>query len=250
MTSYLASHKLNELPSFAQPGQVLRLRPGQALTRPHTSVAGACEQAATPVSLQAPPPCVSFKKQQRLACNRRFLPGWIARKRKFTSGLIRHGSQNTSPSSWTATAAGRKRRHLPRVAGHRAGVTSVRSTVETAARIGIPCADAVRVFGRKLEEASPQRSRFPDGPAVPLSEGGSSDPQQEQYPAGIHRTPARASAFGAGEDGMGAGGDRAQHRHGADPGAELQRAHGTGGCISVDRRRGGPQWRSGPSGDR
>jgi len=31
-----------------------------------------------------------------------------------------------------------KRRHLPRVAGHRAGVVSVRSTVETAARIGIP----------------------------------------------------------------------------------------------------------------
>ncbi len=30
------------------------------------------------------------------------------------------------------------RRHLPRVAGHRAGVSSVRSTVETAARIGIP----------------------------------------------------------------------------------------------------------------
>src|SRR6202048_1735205 len=31
-----------------------------------------------------------------------------------------------------------KRRHMPRVAGHRAGVTAVRSTVETAARIGIP----------------------------------------------------------------------------------------------------------------
>jgi undecaprenyl diphosphate synthase len=29
-------------------------------------------------------------------------------------------------------------RHLPRVAGHRAGVASVRSTVETAARVGIP----------------------------------------------------------------------------------------------------------------
>jgi undecaprenyl diphosphate synthase len=31
-----------------------------------------------------------------------------------------------------------KRRHLPRIAGHRAGVSSVRSTVETASRIGIP----------------------------------------------------------------------------------------------------------------
>src|SRR5712675_2726224 len=31
-----------------------------------------------------------------------------------------------------------RRRHMPRVAGHRAGVASVRSTVETAARIKIP----------------------------------------------------------------------------------------------------------------
>jgi undecaprenyl diphosphate synthase len=31
-----------------------------------------------------------------------------------------------------------KRRHMPRVAGHRAGVTAVRSTVDTAARIHIP----------------------------------------------------------------------------------------------------------------
>ena len=30
-----------------------------------------------------------------------------------------------------------KRRHMPRVAGHRAGVAAVRSTVETAARVGI-----------------------------------------------------------------------------------------------------------------
>ena len=31
-----------------------------------------------------------------------------------------------------------RRRHLPRIAGHRAGVAAVRSTVETASRIGIP----------------------------------------------------------------------------------------------------------------
>lgn len=31
-----------------------------------------------------------------------------------------------------------RKRHLPRIAGHRAGVTSVRFTVETASRIGIP----------------------------------------------------------------------------------------------------------------
>src|SRR5512144_1069132 len=31
-----------------------------------------------------------------------------------------------------------RRRHLPRIAGHKAGVDAVRSTVETAARIHIP----------------------------------------------------------------------------------------------------------------
>ena len=31
-----------------------------------------------------------------------------------------------------------RKRHMPRVAGHRAGVAAVRSTVETAARIGVP----------------------------------------------------------------------------------------------------------------
>ena len=39
-----------------------------------------------------------------------------------------HGRKRPRLSRW----------HLLRVAGHRAGVTSVRSTVETAARIGIP----------------------------------------------------------------------------------------------------------------
>src|SRR5437899_10616068 len=60
----------------------------------------------TLVSLQAPPPCVSVNKQQRLACKRQFLSGWIAKKRKFTIGSIRRGSQDTSPLSWTVTAAG------------------------------------------------------------------------------------------------------------------------------------------------
>src|SRR4029077_5669436 len=60
------------------------------------------------VTLHPLSPCVSFNKQQRFACKQqRFLPGWIARKRKFTGGLIRDGSRSTSQSSWTASAAGR-----------------------------------------------------------------------------------------------------------------------------------------------
>ena len=49
-----------------------------------------------------------------------------------------------------------KRRHLPRVAGHRSGVTAVRSTVETAARIGIP-ALTLYAFSEENWKKRPQR---------------------------------------------------------------------------------------------
>ena len=42
-----------------------------------------------------------------------------------------------SPSSWTATDAGRSKRHLPREAGHVAGVNAVRETVRAACDIGL-----------------------------------------------------------------------------------------------------------------
>ena len=43
----------------------------------------------------------------------------------------------TWPSSWTATAAGPVSAGLPRIEGHRAGVTSVRRVTEESARLGI-----------------------------------------------------------------------------------------------------------------
>ena len=49
-----------------------------------------------------------------------------------------------------------KRRHMPRVAGHRAGVTAVRSTVETAARIGIP-ALTLYAFSEENWKKRPER---------------------------------------------------------------------------------------------
>src|ERR1044071_6669264 len=55
----------------------------------------ATPQRATLVSLQGPPPYVSFNKQQRLACNRRFPPGWIARKRTFIIGSIPYRSEES-----------------------------------------------------------------------------------------------------------------------------------------------------------
>ncbi len=41
-----------------------------------------------------------------------------------------------------------KRRHLPRVAGHRAGVEAVRATVETSARLGI---EALTLYAFSVE---------------------------------------------------------------------------------------------------
>lgn len=48
-----------------------------------------------------------------------------------------------------------RRRHLPRIAGHRAGVGSVRSTVETAARIGIDSL-TLYAFSRENWERRPR----------------------------------------------------------------------------------------------
>ena len=42
-----------------------------------------------------------------------------------------------SPSLWTAMGAGRHRSAMPRIAGHKAGITPVRTTVETCARLGV-----------------------------------------------------------------------------------------------------------------
>src|SRR5437016_12473466 len=46
-----------------------------------------------------------------------------------------------------------RKRHLPRVAGHRAGVTSVRYVVECASRIGIPSL-TLYAFSEEIGRAS------------------------------------------------------------------------------------------------
>ena len=111
-----------------------------------------------------------------------------------------------------------KRRHLPRMAGHRAGVTSVRSTVETAARIGIPWL-TLYAFSEENWKKRPRgevdflmgllcrylKRKFP--------------PSTKTISGWNTLDAARASGFSAGKNGMGARCDRWQHRHGADPGA-------------------------------
>jgi undecaprenyl diphosphate synthase len=90
------------------------------------------------VSLQPPRPCVSFKtrKRSRLQAT---IPAGLDRKE---AEVFRQLDPARLPRHIAIIMDGNgrwaRRRHLPRIAGHRAGVASVRSTVETAARIGIP----------------------------------------------------------------------------------------------------------------
>ena len=72
-----------------------------------------------------------------------------------------------SPSSWTATAAGRRSRGMPRASGHRRGAEAVRRTVEACARERHPLADPVRLLVRELAPAG-RRGQRADGPAAPL----------------------------------------------------------------------------------
>ena len=185
--------------------------------------------------LQPPPPCVSFLKQQRLACKRRFLPGWIARKRKFIDSL--HPERLPKHIAIIMDGNGRwaRRRHLPRMAGHRAGVASVRSTVETAARIGIPWL-TLYAFSEENWKKRPRSEvdflmgllcRYLKAEVPTLNKNNI----RLEYIGRQHELP----PVGAGKDGMGAGSNRRQYRHGADPGAQLQRAHRTGGRVPLAR---------------
>jgi undecaprenyl diphosphate synthase len=90
------------------------------------------------LSLQPLRPCVSFNKQQRLALQAATIPVGLDRKE---AEVYRRLDPGRLPKHIAIIMDGNgrwaRRRHLPRVAGHRAGVASVRSTVETAARVGI-----------------------------------------------------------------------------------------------------------------
>ena len=57
-------------------------------------------------------------------------------------------SRATSPSSWTATAAGHRGVRLPRHLGHRAGAKAVRVTIEGCARRGV---EALTLFAFSSE---------------------------------------------------------------------------------------------------
>ena len=120
-----------------------------------------------------------------------------------------------------------KRRNLPRVAGHKAGIDPVRVTVETCARLGLRAltlyAFSVENWKRpraevdmlwRLLRLSPARGAARYGP--------------QRYSLRSHRTHRPSTGFRA----RGARGDRACHRRqsrlAAQPGDQLWRARGGG----------------------
>jgi len=131
--------------------------------------------------MQPPSPCVSFLKQQRLACKRRFLPGWIARKLQCNQRLIRtapethrhhHGRQRSLGETSPLAAHG----------GHRPSYIW-RLHVETAARIGIPGL-SVCVFEENWKKRPRSEVDFLMA-CYAATQGGSSHAEQEQHSAGI-----------------------------------------------------------------
>ena len=69
-------------------------------------------------------------------------------------------SHRASRSSWTATAAGRRRRGLPVIAGHRAGTRALRRTVEAAIDLGVR---SLSVYAFSTENwTRPPTTRFAD----------------------------------------------------------------------------------------
>src|SRR5207248_3448804 len=130
-------------------------------TRGYGSLALA--QPSTLVSLQPLSPYVSFKKQQRLA---------LASDNSCRAGSQR-GGRLSSARSGTAPKAHRHHHGRQRTLGApppsaarcrtpgRSGVGTVDGRNGGAHRHSF--AHALCLFGRELEEASSQRSRFPDG---------------------------------------------------------------------------------------
>ena len=97
----------------------------------------AMKQHAAP-SLPTPTPCVSVLNQKGIALLAT-VPAGLDRKE---AEIYRQLDPARLPKHIAIIMDGNgrwaRRRHMPRIAGHRAGVAAVRSTVETAARIHIP----------------------------------------------------------------------------------------------------------------
>ena len=82
-----------------------------------------------------------------------------------------------------------KRRHLPRIAGHKVGVESVRSVAEAASNIGIK-ALTLYAFSAENWQRPETEVNFLMRSAALLSEARDADVPEEQHSCGIHRAAA------------------------------------------------------------
>ena len=141
--------------------------------------------------------------------------------------------RRTSPSSWTATAGGR-RSGICRASKDTAPA-SIRSatSVETSARARDRRAHAVRVLRRELEAAA-RRSQHADDAAEALHPARAQHAAQEQHPVPRDRPRRGARARRAARARARHPADRGEHRHAVQHRAELRRPRG-------DRRRGAPR---------
>ena len=116
------------------------------------------------------------------------------------------------------------------------GSTSVRSTVETAARIHIPALTLYAFSEENWKKRPTSEVGFLMRLSKPLSEGRSSHAEQEQYPL-WNTLAGSTNCLRDVQERMAWAREAtvAQLRDGADPGAELQRAQRTGGRVPFDR---------------
>ncbi len=92
----------------------------------------------SPPSLQASAPCATFRDDSRYALRAQVPAGLNRKEAEIYSRLDPERLPHHIAIIMDGNGRWAKRRHLPRIAGHRSGVASVRSTVETAARLDIP----------------------------------------------------------------------------------------------------------------
>ena len=125
-----------------------------------------------------------------------------------------------------------KRRHLPRVAGHRSGVAAVRSTIETAARIDIPALTLYSFSAENWKRPKGEVSylmnllrRYLKMELPTMMENNI----RLQYIGRQHELPQEVQERMAWARET----TEQEHRHGAYPGAELQLAHGTGRLLQL-----------------
>src|SRR5215469_14920838 len=94
--------------------------------------------APSPPSLQPPAPYATFKDDSRFALRAQVPAGLNRKEAEIFARLDPERLPHHIAIIMDGNGRCAKRRHLPRIAGHRSGVAAVRSTVETAARLNIP----------------------------------------------------------------------------------------------------------------